>query len=329
MSEDVLIVGLGAMGASIGLALQQAGANASLVGFDSDSQIAHEARQAGCVQRLVHRPDQAASHARLILLTEAAPVSLERLTTLAPRMPAGAVVLDASPLKQPGLAWAARSLPADRHYVAILPIIGGANLLLEGEARDRPSADRYRGGMMALCAPAGAAEQAVDAALAFAGALGAAPFFVDAAEADGVLALAETLPILLGSSLMRVGLHRSGWHEVERLAGVPFARLALHGAETTAPDVSGTVALNRPNVLAKLDALLLELGELRDTIARMDDKTLEERVRSTNASLAAWLTARQRPDWASGDAGLALPPRQGVIDRLFGIHPAVKRRPGG
>lgn len=328
MSSEVLIVGLGATGASIGLALQRSAAEAAIIGFDVDSQTAHAARQAGCVQRLVHRPEQAASNAQLVILTESPTVSLERLSSLAPALPKGAVILDASPLKQPGLAWADHSLPAGRHYVAILPIVGGANLLVEGEAGEQPSADRFRGGLMALCAPAGAAEEAVETALAFAAALGASPFFVDAAEADGVLALADTLPVLLGASLMRVALHRSGWHEVERLAGIPFARLVLQGADTTAKEVSGTIALNRANLLAKLDALLLELGELREAIARQDDHALEERVRSANASLQTWLAHRQRSDWGGPTSDVDLPPRQGIFDRLLGIQPPGKRRSG-
>jgi prephenate dehydrogenase len=163
--------------------------------------------------------------------------------------------------------------------------------------------------------------------LSFAAALGAVPFFVDAAEADGVAALAESLPALLGASLMRVALHRSGWNEVERLAGAPFARLVLQGAEATAKEVSGLVSLNRVNILSKLDALQLELGELRQTIAEGEDHQLEQRIRSANASLQAWLAARQHGDWGRAESAAAQPPRQGPFDRLFGFRPPTLPRP--
>ena len=327
MAGEILIVGLGAMGASIGLALQSAGVEAALIGFDADSQTARRARQAGCIQRLVHRPEQAASQAQLVVLTEPAVTGLERLSSLAPCLPKGAVILDASPLKLPGLAWAARSLPAGRHYVAILPIVAGTALLLEGEARDQPSADRFRNSPMAVCAPPGAAEEAIEASLSFAAALGAVPFFVDAAEADGVSALAEILPALLGASLMRVAIHRSGWHEVERLAGAPFARLVLQGAEATAKEVSGLASLNRVNVLSKLDAFLLELGELRQILAEGDERVLAERIRSANVSLQAWLATRQQGDWDRAKSPGEFPPRQGLFDRLFGFRPPTNPRP--
>jgi prephenate dehydrogenase len=325
MSEELLLVGLGDTGASVGLALKQAGVEAVRVGYDQNTRTAKSALKAGAVDRLVHRLETPEG-CDLVILSVPPSLVQESLAAVFAGLPEGAIILDASPLKSAALAWVTAELPAGRHYVGAVPIPAGVDLSPEAFEEVAPHADRFKGGLLALVVPPGCPEEVVEVALSVGRVLGADPFFIEAAELDGVAATVEALPALVGAALMRLASDSPGWREARRIAGTPFARNVSVAGAQSAEEMGASLALNRANTLAKLDLLVEELGRLRQLIASGKDDVLAEELGIAIKAYDDWLRARAHGDWGAEERRLTgLPDRSGILNRWLGRRPG--RRP--
>lgn len=321
MSEELLLAGLGDTGASIGLALKQAGVEAVLVGYDSDARQAKSAMKSGAVDRLIHRLETPEG-CDLVIVSVAPSLVQESLSAIFPGLPEGAVVLEASPLKAATLEWVTAELPAGRHYIGAVPIPAGVDLSRGAMEEATPKANRYEGGVLALVVPPGCPEEVVEVALSIGRALGASPFFIDAAELDGVAATVEALPALAGAALMRLASDSPGWREARRMAGTPFARHVSVAGAHSAEELSASLTLNRANALARLDMLVEELGRLRGLIASGKDDELTEELGLAIKAHDAWLAARAHGDWGAEERHVAnMPERSGILNRWLGHRP--------
>ncbi len=92
-APEIFLIGLGEIGASIGLALRESGAAAQRIGYDPDGRLVREAVQTGAIDRPGSFPG-AARGADLIVLSLPAPAVPDALDALAPRLKPDAVVLD-------------------------------------------------------------------------------------------------------------------------------------------------------------------------------------------------------------------------------------------
>ncbi|MEX0787224.1 MAG: prephenate dehydrogenase/arogenate dehydrogenase family protein [Anaerolineales bacterium] len=311
---EILLIGLGEVGASIGLAIRDSGAGAARVGFDPDGRLARQAMESGAVEHLKGLPG-AARGADLIVLSLPASEVPDVLGTLAPALKPDAVVFDTA-LSQTASAQAARSLlPQGRHYVGAVPSLSAACLTAADSA---PSADLFRGGQIALVFPTGTPETVARLAFQFAQILGCVPFFVDADELDGVAASSEAGPYLVAAALWSAALRAPNWPEAERLAGralsLGAAPLAWQEPKTQAADLSA----NRSNVLAKLDLIIEAIGELRAQIAGSEDRALIESLTTARQTYEAWLGKRARGDWQTPEKS-RVPMESGgsLLSRLF------------
>ncbi len=321
MSEELLLVGLGDAGTSIGLALKQAGIEAVRVGYDSDASRAKSALKAGAVDRLIHRLETPEG-CDLVILSVAPSLVQESLTAVFPGLPEGAVVLEASPLKAATLEWVTAEIPAGRHYIGAVPIPAGVDLSRGAMEEVTPRANRYEGGVLALVVPAGCSQEVVEVALSIGRVLGASPFFIEAAELDGVAATVEALPALVGAALMRLASDSPGWREARRMAGTPFARNVSVAGAQSAGELSASLALNRANTLARLDMLVEELGRLRRLIASGKDDVLTDELGIAIKAHEEWLAARARGDWGAEERRVTeMPERSGILNHWLGRRP--------
>src|SRR5579864_5075237 len=124
MFQRVAILGLGAVGGSIGLALRQAKAAQQVAGYDSDRGVADRARKLGAIDAAHSQVNEAVRGAELIVL--AAPVAATRglLQQVAGAASQGAVVTDVASTKAQVISWAEEFLPASIAFVGGHPITG-------------------------------------------------------------------------------------------------------------------------------------------------------------------------------------------------------------
>jgi prephenate dehydrogenase len=331
MTFEILIVGMGEVGASIGLAIAAGDHDVVCVGYDADGSTAREARKAGAVAKLAMSLEKAAEHAEVVILALPSGQVQAHLQAIAPRLKRGSVVLDTSSLKSAAMGWAADLLPEGCYYIGAVPTVGWDSLHAGGPGPASPRADRFRGSLMAMVVPVRTPEAAVDVALTMAGWLGMAPFFIDPAEVDAVAATVEDLPALLGVALLLVAVHSPGWNEARRMAGRVFAQGAAVGALQPPQDLRAALCLNRPNVLTRLEAAIEELRTLRAMIAEGAEDELEGRLGEAQREHLAWLAARSRGDWQREELGEVEMPQGGMMDRLLGLGGTLrsKNRPRG
>jgi prephenate dehydrogenase len=326
MAHEILIVGMGEIGASIGLAIAGGKHDVICVGHDPEGSVAREARKAGAVSKLAMGLERAAEHADLVILALAPGQVEAHLRAIGPRLKQGAIVVDTSSLKAAAMGWAAEVMPEGCHYIGAVPIVGWGALHLGGPGPAEPRADLFQGSLMAMVVSPRTPETAVDQALTLAHWLGMEPFFIDPAEVDAVVATVEDLPALLGAALILVAVRSPGWNEARRMAGRTFARTAAAGTMQLPKDFRAGLLLNRTNVLTRLDAVIEELRGLEGLIADGAEEELEGRLAEAQRAHGAWLGARARGDWQQEELGPVDMPQGGMMDRLLGLGGGIRAK---
>jgi prephenate dehydrogenase len=250
------------------------------------------------------------------LVVIALPLADQRdtLRALAPSLRPGGVVACLTSLLNPALAWAAEVLSGDRHFVACHPILNPAHLHRPEVGLDAARADLFAKGLWALAPAPVCAPEALRLVVDVAQIVGAAPYFVDPAEHDGLAAAVEALPALLAWALMRASTAAPGWREMRKVADQKFAlaTAAITEAEPAA------LTLNRQNVLRHLDGALAALQSLRENLAQEKDVALAEALAEVVELRARWLAERQRADWAAQEHPPTEMPTPGEnLSRIF------------
>jgi prephenate dehydrogenase len=322
MSEtaNLLLLGTGTVGASLGLALGRSSASFHRIGFDPDRRRLRSARQNGSIDRSVNRAGEAAGEADLVLLTLGGEAARRALKDLAGRLRPDVVVLGASSM-QSGLveSWRSELGPANP-YVATVPFYGPRRAFAAAEETQRPAPDLFEGGLLGIAAPPGTPEGAIDVALDLAKILGTHPFFLEPAELDSAAATSEQLPALLAAAVLESLSANPGWRDQRRLVGPLFARLMGLVEELEAQGVAAELAANRFHLSARLEALIEALTALRASLEAADEEALERLFDRAGASYRDWRTIRveDRPDHGYEPPRL---PGLGLLDRLLGRRP--------
>jgi prephenate dehydrogenase len=325
MTQETMIVGLSQIGASIGLALGRAGWEGTRTGFDPDPRLARKARESGAVERLVLSLAKSCRSADVVILALHAPDVGDYLELLGPEFKTGAVVVDTASMST-GLEQASRHLPEGRFYIGAVPVVSPLALHRGATGEDQATADLFSGGVLAMVIPPKTPEAVVATVLRLAEHLGTAPFFVDAAELDGVMATVENLPALLSAALVRVAVQTPGWREARRIAGSPFARIAIVSALDPPKTLQASLTLNRDNAVARLDAMVEELKALRSLIADGESEALGERLAEAATAHDAWLSARRNAAWDREEIEHIELPESGMFERMLGIRMRPPRK---
>jgi prephenate dehydrogenase len=101
-------------------------------------------------------------------------------------------------------------------------------------------ADLFVGGTFMLAPSVTAHPQAIELAHEFCKLLGATPHFIDPIEHDGIVAITEGLPIVLGLANFTAFADQDGWGEVQRLSNPAFGRIAHRLMDQHRPRVGAT-----------------------------------------------------------------------------------------
>lgn len=311
----ITVVGAGVIGTSIGLALKQGKEPPRLLVHDKELTTAKAAVKLGAFDAAEWNLVNACEKADLIIL--AIPINGIRFTleAIAPYLKQGAVISDTASSKTPVLDWATTLLPAHAHFVGGNPIVHP-----NGSGHEYARADLFNRRLYCLTPAASANEQAVQLMVGLVSLLGAEPYFLDAAEHDGLLTAVEHLPRLVSAALLRALSGPGSWRELRKLAGGMFEQ-ASAGAAGDPDAIKDSFLANRDTLLHWLDAFVAQMQEFRGLLA--DEATPEE-------TLARWLDKAlvERHNWLVDyqqgrflDPELAPPKieQRGLMKQLFGL----------
>lgn len=298
MSIQITIVGLGQIGASVGLALGKRRSDIRRVGHDKSTEIGKKAQQIGAVDEVKFNLPVSVREANIVLLS--LPVNEVRATleVIAQDLREGAVVLCIAPVQASVAEWARELLPAGRYFVGLAPAINPMYLHRIDLGVDAAEEDLFEDGVVMLSTLAGVPEQAVKVATDFIETLGATPLFGDMPEMDGLMASTHLVPQLVAAALLNAIVGQPGWREGRKMAGRPFAALTSALAYQDEIHSLGEAALhNRENIARVLDVVIGSLQGMRTDIADGSREDVFERLELALEGRRRWLAERLQADW--------------------------------
>lgn len=326
MTAEVLIIGLNEIGASIGSALSERVQDIVVVGFDQKASLARIAKKAGAINRRAANPEKAARSADVIFLSVPSSEVQSYLEFVGPAMKSGAVLFDTSFLKCAALKWVAEQFTEDRYYIGAIPVVSSSFMHAEQSEPGVANAELLQGGVLALVIPPETPEDIIDLAVGIAELLGTDPVFIDADEIDGMMAAVEGLPALLSLALMHASAGSPGWHEIQLVAGRPFAAITRVGTLFDPKDLGLSLAINRENMLNRLDLMMEELKSVRQLIESEDQEALIEFFKESNKYYQHWLKKHGQTDWTAGEEVRPEVPHPSMFERLLGINMSRGRK---
>jgi prephenate dehydrogenase len=258
--ETVAIIGVGLIGASFGLALQQAGFEGEILGVSSPRSI-EAGLKAGAISSGVSLAD-AAARADLIYLSQPIEGILNTLKDLGPLVRPNCLVTDAGSTK-------ALIVRTAQEHIRAGSFLGG-HPMAGKERRGAEAADGnlFKGRPYVLTPLRESSAQAAQFR-SWLERIGAHVLEMDPQEHDATVALSSHLPQLLSTALAATLAKQNSEH-ISKVFGpglLDMTRLAL-----SAPDVwMGVLATNKAAVREALDAFQVSLAELQ---SRLEQDTL-------------------------------------------------------
>jgi len=260
----IAIIGLGGIGASVGLALQHEALGWGVIGYDIDPDAQASALQMGAID---HPAGSLAACADADLVVIATPplAMPEVFQQLAPRLRPDTVLTDVASVKSPVLRWAEQYLPHSSRFVGGHPIAG-----TEHYGARAARADLFHGAPWALTPTAQTDPDALQRVEAFVRTLRAAPLTIDPAQHDREFALLSFVPHAVAFSL--AALHRENPTTV--LPGGSW-RSATRVAQSDPALWAQLMALNREPTRKWLQQLIQRLQTLADALEQGDLRTIQ------------------------------------------------------
>lgn len=268
MFERVGIVGLGLIGASLGLALRGRGLAGRVIGVDTDAEAVATARRRGAIDE--GTADYAALEGADLVIAAVPPQSVVDAVLRAARAArSDAILLDVASVKASIVRTLEEALPEGARFVGGHPMAGT-------ERRGGAAADAaLLAGRPFLIIPTMRSDAgAVDAVRSLVRSLGMRPLLLDPGVHDVIVAQVSHVPYLLAVAAVNaaedgaLGLGGPAFEALRRVAGSPvelWVEICMHNRE----------------------AILRSLGWVRDELDRLE-RALSE------GGLAEVLTAARR-----------------------------------
>jgi len=256
--RTVVVVGVGLIGGSVGLALKRRfGARVRVTGVGRDLPRLRRAVRRGAVDRVTTDIADGVKHADLVVVCTPVETIVEHIDRLAPHISRSTVITDVGSVKKPvldGVRVLRRSYPGLR-FVGSHPVAGS-----ERSGIGNSQADLFDGAWCAVCSDGAAADRgAVRLVLSFWRMLGARVVRMTAAAHDRMLAATSHAPHLLSYALSRA-MHRG--RERPLLTGGAYRDMTRIAGSNPAL-WSWICWMNRGWVRKELERVLRELGILR------------------------------------------------------------------
>lgn len=295
MAVQITIIGLGQMGASIGLSLAAHKEKVFTIGHDKDYGIEQRAKKLGAVEETSHNLPNAVENADLVILAIPVNQIRETLGYIAEDLKKDAVVVELSPVKKEVATWMKELLPAHCHYVGLVPAISSVYLDLKETGLDSAKPDLFSKSVFLLSAPTGSAGEAVKLISDFVGLLGGTTILTDFVESDGLIATSYLLPQLISVSLLNATVNEGGWEDIRKIASREFyfASSALENTES----LSTLVLQNRENTISALDKIIHAMLKLRDELENKEEDSFKKHLQSAEQGREHWLNERAKGDW--------------------------------
>jgi len=320
MSIQLTVIGLNRVGVSIGLALKDNPAQISRIGSDANVGNEQQALKMGAFDKIVHNIPSAIEDADIVVLCVPMDELRKNLEIIAPILKPGAVTLDTSPLAVAVSAWVKDLFPEERYLVSFTPSLNPDHIAGMEDTISQARADLFKNSLISISAPPSTHPGAIQLAGDLANLLGAKPYFSDAYESDGLIALVEMLPTLSAVALLQAATKQPGWREARKLAGHAFFTASepvdhLDGLK----EPGAATLLNAENLVRVITDLINELQSLQELIKNQDSDELNRALANAVAARKQWWQNRQKSDWGAVTDTAPMPTRGQMLSGLLGL----------
>jgi prephenate dehydrogenase len=167
--------------------------------------------------------------------------------------------------------------------------VGGDPIIKEaGRGQDAARADLFRGAPYCVVPSPRAAEDAVQLLTGLISSIGAEPFFLDAAEHDGLMAGVGHLPFILAAAMVRMTADSPSSRDLQRVVGQEYRSSTEFFS--TDPTVYRDLCLtNAGNIVRWIDSFITHLSELRDVLEDGDEERLDDLFSTVMETRERWL----------------------------------------
>lgn len=289
----ITIVGAGVIGTSLAMALKQNDDPPRLIAHDKDFTIAKEAVKMGAFDKADWNLVNACEQADMVVLAIPLNGVKPTLEAIGPYLKEQAVITDTCPSKKIVLDWANEILPDTVHFVGGNPVVHP-----DGSGYKNARANLFKDRLYCLTPAASTPEDAVHLLTGFISLVGGDPFFLDAAEHDGLMTAVEHLPSLIGVALVNTLSEQHSWRELRKLAGGAFGQ-ASAGANSDPDGLKDNYLENKDMLLTWLDSYTVQLGQLRAMIASTEEDSGEQLAQTIDKAVVA--RANWLKDYQSGN----------------------------
>ena len=280
--DTALIIGVGLIGGSLGLALKANGQVKKVLGVGRSKANLDEAIKLGAIDEIV---DLEAGVSRADLIVVCVPVAQTQaiLAQVLPNLKPDAVITDVGSTKM-DVILAAKDALAEKvsQFIPAHPIAGGAQ---HGASAAR--ADLFNGRQVVLCPLQENSQVNVQAIEALWKSVGANLFSMSAVQHDAVFASVSHLPHVLSYALMLQVANAEDSSTKFRHAGAGFRDFTRIAASS--PEMWRDICLaNSGAVLKELDNYLLVVKHLQELIKQKDGANLEKLFSKASESRKQW-----------------------------------------
>lgn len=293
--ERVAVIGLGLLGGSIGLAVQEHLPGIATTGYDADPAARRRAAERGLVGQVFDSAAEAVVGADLVILCVPVGAMGTAARELAAGLPAGALVSDVGSSKQSITRALSEALP-DNPVIPAHPVAG-----TEHSGPDAGFATLFHHRWCILTPPEGSDPALVAKLADFWRALGAMVDVMDAEHHDLVLAVTSHIPHLIAYTIVGTA---SDLEDVTRGEVIKYSAGGFRDFTRIAasdPVMWRDVFLsNREAVLEMLDRFLTDLAHMREAIRASDGESLFDLFSRTRAIRRSIIEIGQddaRPDF--------------------------------
>ncbi len=317
MTIKFTIIGLGQVGASIGLGLAEHKDKILRNGHDPEPTRAKKMAKEGAVDQIFFNLPESVREADVVILALPVGQIEDTLKYISEDLREGAVVIDTSPVHSGTIALARKYLLPGRHFISIYPVISPLYIDEYETDADKPHADLFDHSEFLVAAETTTHPDALQLVEDLATLLKAFIYISDPAEADGISARIELLPRLAAAASIHATIEQAGWNDNRRSAGKSFTGLTSAINQVAGDEhLEQEFLLNKENTLSAIDQLASSLQDIRQMIAESDEAALHKLLKQARDGRSAWMEQRISGDWEKG-GGEKLPTTQSRINRIF------------
>ena len=280
--DTVLIIGVGLIGGSLGLALKAHGLAKTILGVGRSQSNLDDAIRLGAIDEAV---ELTAGVARADLIVVCVPVAQTQaiLSQVLPNLKADAIVTDVGSTKM-DVILAAKDALAEKvcQFIPAHPIAGGAQ-----HGASAAKADLFNGRQVVLCPLQENSVTDVQSIERMWKTIGANLFSMSAVQHDAVFASVSHLPHVLSYALMLQVANAEDANTKFRHAGAGFRDFTRIAASS--PEMWRDICMaNSGAILKELDNYLLVVKHLQELIKQKDGANLEKLFSKASESRNKW-----------------------------------------